>query len=208
MEGTLGAPVSRILCRAAAPSAPPPSDGHLSVPPTRSHRLGRDRCCLALLAPGVAVPPLSPGARWALTPRPRLVRVRSAPPEVSLARPPFHPYLCRPTAGRPSAVCFLLPCPSPFGASNFQSGVPEPVRTFLGSARTFPKKGGNPRSSGAPVRVSILRGGVLQAAPAFSRSSWPDPRTPCGAVPPCPPGRGRRPARLPRTRCPGRTSPR
>src|SRR5881394_816901 len=63
---------------------------------------------LALLRPGVAVPRLLPGARWALT-------------------PPFHPY---PLDTR--AVCSLWPCPSPFGAQALPGGLPCGARTFLG----------------------------------------------------------------------------
>src|SRR2546429_9284235 len=62
---------------------------------------------LALLRPGVAVPRLLPGARWALT-------------------PPFHPY---PLEKR--AVCFLWPYPSPCGAQALPGSLPYGARTFL-----------------------------------------------------------------------------
>src|SRR2546427_548388 len=62
---------------------------------------------LALLRPGVAVPRLLPGARWALT-------------------PPFHPY---PLEKR--AVCFLWPFPSPCGAQALPGSLPYGARTFL-----------------------------------------------------------------------------
>jgi len=64
---------------------------------------------LALLRPGVAVPRLLPGARWALT-------------------PPFHPY---PLEKR--AVCFLWPFPSPCGAQALPGSLPYGARTFLGA---------------------------------------------------------------------------
>ena len=87
--------------------------GHLEQP-TRGSPSGC-RCgphlaaYLALLRLGVTVPPLLPAARWALT-------------------PPFHPY----PSTCVGAVCFLWPCPSPFGAQALPGSLPCGARTFLG----------------------------------------------------------------------------
>src|SRR2546428_192461 len=97
---------------------------------------------LALLRPGVAVPRLLPGARWALT-------------------PPFHPY---PLEKR--AVCFLWPFPSPCGAQALPGSLPYGARTFLSAPvqqarrdhRTLPPPAGKAtdreraRASLAPFR--------------------------------------------------------
>ncbi len=101
-EGVCGRPVSRVLSRASRPVGrpfiwTPGRPGVLAV-----HHGGRAKTArgvrrrpppnLTLLPAGLAMPPPSPGARWALT-------------------PPFHP--CRPSGRiRGPAVCSLWRFPS------------------------------------------------------------------------------------------------
>src|SRR5918992_4157362 len=103
----------------------PATSGSLPAAGPSSSR-NRDRCgphlaaYLALLRLGVAVPPLLPATRWALT-------------------PPFHPYPAGPLARAGRAVCSLLPCPSPFGAQALPGSLPSGARTFLETACTAPR---------------------------------------------------------------------
>jgi hypothetical protein len=78
----------------------------------RFERSGPDLTAyLALLQLGVAVPRLSPAARWALT-------------------PPFHPYPPQ------WAVCFLWPFPSSLDAQALPGSLPCGARTFLDPSAT------------------------------------------------------------------------
>ncbi len=79
---------------------------------------------LALLRVGLAVPLPLPGARWSLT-------------------PPFHPCLC---PRGPSAVCFLLRCPSPRDARLLAGTLPCGARTFLRSRSLRGPWRGDPHS--------------------------------------------------------------
>jgi len=66
------------------------------------------RCLSTLLQVGFALPPLSPGARWSLT-------------------PPFHPYRCK-----APAVCSLWHFPADHSGSALPTTLPCGARTFLG----------------------------------------------------------------------------
>src|SRR5882724_12149376 len=70
---------------------------------------------------GHTSPPIWPCSDWGLPCHHPLPAVRWA------LTPPFLPY---PTLAR-GAVCFLWPCPSPFGAQALPGGLPCGARTFL-----------------------------------------------------------------------------
>jgi len=139
--GEVGRPVSRVLSGGRSPD---PVDGHSSGPAvadgfSRSTRTaGRRRPICGpytiLLPAGLAMPPPSPGARWALT-------------------PPFHP--CRPLA-RP-AVCFLWRFPSD-PAHGFPR--PEPGRALPGAVSPwspdFPRPHGRPRRRDHPAAQRLI----------------------------------------------------
>jgi len=140
---------------------------------------------LALLLAGLAMPPTSPPARWALT-------------------PPFHP--CRPsrprTVGRRSDLCGAFPRVSPGGR------YPPPslpgVRTFLAGltapaavrpSAPAPDRGGRrPRQRRAPARTTLrtprkrrprgaelLRRAVGARLPGWTRPDQSAPPPPCPA---------------------------